>query len=103
LVAAVDDHDRVLMLWRHRLATDEWGRELPGGIADAGEDPADTAVRQAVEETGWKPTTVEPLVQFQPMPGMVDTPHIVYVGQKPFAVGKPTDTEEAGRWLGVAR
>lgn len=35
--AVLDDADRVLMLWRHRFATDEWGWELPGGIVDPGE------------------------------------------------------------------
>ena len=33
LAAVLDDQDRVLMLWRHRFVTDEWGWELPGGIA----------------------------------------------------------------------
>jgi len=48
----INDEDRVFMLWRHRIATNEWGRELPGGILDPGEDPADCAVREVVEETG---------------------------------------------------
>jgi hypothetical protein len=35
------------------------------------------------------------LVSFQPMPGMVDTPHEVYVGSDPTYIGEPTDLEEA--------
>jgi 8-oxo-dGTP pyrophosphatase MutT (NUDIX family) len=62
------------MLWRHRFATDEWGWELPGGIANTDEDLAATATREVIEETGWKPATVERPMAFQPMPGMVDTP-----------------------------
>src|SRR5688500_14273748 len=61
LVVVLDDHDRVLMMWRHRFATDEWGWELPGGIVDPGEDPAATARREVEEETGWRPGPLEPL------------------------------------------
>jgi 8-oxo-dGTP pyrophosphatase MutT (NUDIX family) len=93
----VNDADQVLMLWRHRFATGEWGWELPGGILDVGEDPASAAVREAEEETGWRPAAVEHLVSFQPMPGMVDTPHVVYLARSVEHVGDPTDREEAGR------
>jgi 8-oxo-dGDP phosphatase len=104
LVVVLDDDDRVLMLWRHRFATDEWGWELPGGIAHADEDPAMTAVREVIEETGWQPSAVEPLVQFQPMPGMVDTPHVIYLARNAVEVGAPSDHEEAGRvgWVPLA-
>jgi 8-oxo-dGDP phosphatase len=87
LAVVLNDDDRVLMLWRHRFATDEWGWELPGGIAHDDEDPAVTAVQEVVEETGWKPSTLEPLVRFQPMPGMVDTPHVIYLGRNAVKVG----------------
>jgi 8-oxo-dGDP phosphatase len=93
----LDAQDRVLMMWRHRFATGEWGWELPGGILEAGEDPADCAVREVVEETGWKPDAVEHLVSFQPMPGMVDTPHKIYVAKSATQVDVPSDLEEAAR------
>lgn len=97
LTAVVDDEDRVLMLWRHRFATDEWGWELPGGILNADEDPAICAVREVLEETGWLPNGVEHLVSYQPMPGMVDTPHKVYVAHGATKVAEPTDREELAR------
>ncbi|MBX6723222.1 MAG: NUDIX hydrolase [Dactylosporangium sp.] len=104
LTIVLDDQDQVLMLWRHRFVTDEWGWEIPGGILEQGEDPAVAAVREVEEETGWRPATVEHLVSFQPMPGMVDTPHTVYVGRGAVQVGEPTDLEEAGRvdWVPLA-
>jgi 8-oxo-dGTP pyrophosphatase MutT (NUDIX family) len=55
LALVLDDQDRVLMLWRHRFITDEWGWELPDGIVSAEEDPAGTAAREVEEETGWRP------------------------------------------------
>jgi 8-oxo-dGDP phosphatase len=34
IAAVVNDADEVLMMWRHRFAVEQWGWELPGGIAD---------------------------------------------------------------------
>jgi 8-oxo-dGDP phosphatase len=101
LTVVLDEQDRILMLWRHRFATDEWGWELPGGILERGEDPADCAVREVVEETGWCPDSMRHLLSFQPMPGMVDTPHKVYLAESARRVGNPTDHEELGRvdWM----
>jgi 8-oxo-dGDP phosphatase len=97
LTLVLDAADRVLMLWRHRFATDQWGWELPGGIMESGEDPAECASREVLEETGWRPTSVEHLVSFQPMPGMVDTPHMVYLARSAVKVGEPSDLEERAR------
>jgi 8-oxo-dGDP phosphatase len=96
IAAVVDEQDRVLMLWRHRFVTDEWGWELPGGIAEAGEDAGVTAAREVLEETGWQPGPLRHLFTFQPMPGMVDTPHAVFVADAAEKVAEPTDLEEAG-------
>jgi TetR/AcrR family transcriptional repressor of mexJK operon len=49
----VNDADEVLMLWRYRFATAQWGDELLGGLVDVGEEPATTAAREAAEESGW--------------------------------------------------
>jgi len=105
LTLVVNDAGEVLMLWRHRFATDEWGWELPGGILEPGEDPTVAAVREVEEETGWRPKSVEHLVSFQPMPGMVDTPHMVYLGRGATRVAEPTDLEEAAvvEWIALAR
>ncbi len=98
----LDEQDRVLLLWRHRFVTDSFGWELPGGIVSGDEGGVVTALREVEEETGWRPTgQPRHLVSFQPMPGMVDTPHEVYVVHGAEHVGEPTDIEEAGRvaWI----
>jgi ADP-ribose pyrophosphatase len=51
----VNDRDEVLMLWRYRFATDQWGYELLGGIVDEGEEATTTAIRETAEESGWRP------------------------------------------------
>ncbi|GGU94911.1 regulatory GntR family protein [Streptomyces cavourensis] len=96
ITAVIDDQERVLMLWRYRFVPQQWGWELPGGIVDAGEDPAVAAVREAEEETGWRPNRVEHVLTYQPMIGMVDSPHDIFVARGASHVGEPTDEEEAG-------
>lgn len=93
----VNDAAEVLMLHRYRFAVDQWGYELLGGLVEQGEDPADTAAREAVEESGWRPTgEPELLASFEPLPGMVRARTDVYLFRGAEKVGEPTDTEEAG-------
>jgi 8-oxo-dGTP pyrophosphatase MutT (NUDIX family) len=101
MAVVIDKEQRVLLLWRHRFVPDTWGWELPGGIAEAGETDEVTASRETLEETGWRPDHLEPLASFQPMPGMVDTPHVVLLSRGAEHVGEPTDEEEASviRWV----
>lgn len=104
ITAVVDDQDRVLMLWRYRFVPQQFGWELPGGIVDDGEEAADTALREVVEETGWRPNSVERIAVYQPMVGMVDSLHEVFVAYGAEKVGLPTDLEEAGHieWVPLA-
>lgn len=101
VAAVIDPEDRVLMLWRHRFVTDEWGWELPGGLLDQGENPEATAAREVEEETGWRPGPLRHLLTFQPMIGMVDSEHALYVADDATQIGEPTDLEEASRvaWI----
>jgi 8-oxo-dGTP pyrophosphatase MutT (NUDIX family) len=104
IIVLLDDQDQVLMLWRHRFVPDRWGWELPGGLVDADEEPADAAARELEEETGYRAGHVEHVSTYQPMPGMVDAEHFVYVGTSPERVGDPTDLTEAARvgWVPLA-
>ena len=102
----VDDQDRVLMLWRYRFVTEQWGYELLGGLVDADEDAAGTAAREAEEESGWRPVgEPERLVSFEPLPGQVTAPVEVFLWRGAERIGKPTDTEEVGRveWVPLSR
>ena len=100
MMVLVDEQDRVLLLWRHRFVQDRWGWELPGGLIDEGEEPAETAVRELEEETGYRAGRVEHLITFQPMVGMVDSEHVVFVGRDA-GEDRGADRDDRGRADGV--
>jgi 8-oxo-dGTP pyrophosphatase MutT (NUDIX family) len=104
MAAVLDDHDRVLMLWRHRFVPNRWGWELPGGLVDDGEEPSATVAREILEETGYRVASLTHVISFEPMVGMVDSPHHVYVARDVSYVGEPTETTEADRleWVPLA-
>jgi hypothetical protein len=83
---------------------DRWGWELPGGLIDEGEEPAETAARELEEQTGYRAGRVEHFITFQPMVGMVDSEHVVFVGKDPERIGEPTETTEVERmeWVPLA-
>lgn len=64
----------------------------------------ETALREVEEETGWRPDSLEHVVTYQPMVGMVDSPHDIFVGKGAKLVGEPSDLEEAGHiaWVPLA-
>jgi 8-oxo-dGDP phosphatase len=96
-IVLLDDQDRALLMWRHRFVQDRWGWELPGGLIDEGEEPAETVQRELEEETGYRAGRVEHLVTFQPMVGMVDSEHVMFVGRDPEKMGEPTEANEADK------
>ncbi|MCG8918779.1 NUDIX hydrolase [Actinokineospora sp. PR83] len=102
----LNERNEVLTLWRYRFAVNKWGYELIGGLVEKNENPAQTAAREAVEETGWRPIgPPEHVMSFQPLPGMVDAPVDVYMWTAAEKIGEPIDAEEAARieWIPVDR
>lgn len=101
----VRDPERgVLLLWRHRFITDTWGWEIPAGRIEPDETPMQAAARETLEETGWEPGELRPLVQFQPTNGLSDQVFHIFVADGATYVGEPSDAGESERveWVGVA-
>ncbi|MQY11501.1 ADP-ribose pyrophosphatase [Streptomyces sp. RB5] len=101
VAAVVNDHRQVLMMWRHRFITDTWAWELPMGLIEPGETPAQTAVREVEEETGWRVPAVRPLVYAQPANGITDSEHHVFRADTATWTGPPTERNESDRieWI----
>jgi len=94
----------VLLLWRHRFITDTWGWEIPAGRIDPGETPQIAAAREALEETGWEPNELRPLMRYQPTNGLSDQVFHIFVADGATYVGEPADPGESERveWKTVA-
>ncbi|MFC0107531.1 NUDIX hydrolase [Kibdelosporangium aridum] len=103
-VAVLDNADRVLMLWRHRITTDTWGWELPGGSVEADEKPEQAALREAEEETGWRPHSVAELGYIQSMAGIARAEQHIFVAEGADYIGPPADSHESDRisWIPLA-
>jgi 8-oxo-dGTP pyrophosphatase MutT (NUDIX family) len=92
------------MLWRHRFITDTWGWEIPGGAVEVGESPLEAARREAVEETGWRPGPVTPILSYAPINGAGDQWFHLFRAAGATHEGPPVDAGESERieWVPIA-
>src|SRR5690349_2669970 len=104
LAVVLDGQGSVLLMWRHRFITDTWGWEVPGGLVEDGEDPADCAAREVREETGYRVGDLRPLVTLEPQSGITDAVHHLYLGTGAVREGEPTEANESDRieWVPMA-
>jgi 8-oxo-dGDP phosphatase len=97
-VIAVDESvtpPTVIMIrqWRATMETEMW--EVPAGMRDKdGEDPADTARRELLEEVGYTVDSMELLTNFHPSVGITSGDHLVYLARGLTHVGAQTEGPE---------
>lgn len=72
VVLAVDENDRVFVLWQYRHAAGHRFVEIPAGLldGDADEEPVEVAKRELREEAQLQATEWTPLVASYPSPGI---------------------------------
>lgn len=92
-----DPQRGLLLLWRHRFVTDTWGWEIPAGRLEPDESAQDAAARETLEETGWRPGPLRPLVTYHPANGSSDQTFHVFVADGATYVGEPSDPSESER------
>ncbi len=59
-----------ILVKQYRPALGAWTLEIPAGTLEPGESPEEAAVREMVEETGYRPASLVPLIEFYPTPGV---------------------------------
>jgi 8-oxo-dGTP pyrophosphatase MutT (NUDIX family) len=98
------EQDAVLMLYRHRFITDSWGYEVPAGRIESGELPREAAAREVLEETGYRPGELAPLIRWHPSQGLMDQTFHSFVTESSSYVGAAVDVHEAERieWVPTA-
>jgi 8-oxo-dGTP pyrophosphatase MutT (NUDIX family) len=60
----------VVMIRQYRHGSQRVTLEIPGGLVDPGEDPAEAALRECLEETGYRARRAEPLGVVSPNPAL---------------------------------
>jgi 8-oxo-dGTP pyrophosphatase MutT (NUDIX family) len=97
-MVVVDPDRGVLMIWRHRFMPDTWGWEVPGGALDAGETAEQAAIRECLEETGWRVVgAVTHLSTHHPSVGLVHQTFDLFFTDEVEFDGPPADVNEAAR------
>jgi ADP-ribose pyrophosphatase len=72
------DDGRICFVENYRAAVQERLVELPAGTLEPSEDPIHTALRELVEETGYRAAHLEHLTTLSMSPGILDETMYVY-------------------------
>ena len=62
--------NEAVMVRQYRHGAQRITLEMPGGLIDAGEDPATAALRECLEETGYRAHSAHPLGAVNPNPAL---------------------------------
>jgi ADP-ribose pyrophosphatase len=68
-IIAITSDQRILAVRQYRPAVERYTIELPSGLVDPGESPAEAASRELLEETGYQAGGVEVLGPMEPDTG----------------------------------
>ena len=94
-IVPVTSDQEVVFVRQFRHGSEKITLEIPGGMVDPGEDPQVAAVRECLEESGYKVGSIEPLGVLNPNPAIFPNRLHTYVAKdcSPVAEIANTSTE----------
>ncbi len=93
-ILPVLDDGRIVMIRNHRHAVGRTLLEIPAGTLESGENPAECAARELVEETGYQAGRIEPLCDFFTTPGICTERMHTYAAYDLHHVGQALEPTE---------
>lgn len=95
-IIAITDDDKLVMVEQYRKPLERSLLEIPAGKLESGEDPAEAAIRELEEETGYTTEHLTFLTSFYTSPGFADELLYVYLADqlKVAENGRQTDDDE---------
>jgi ADP-ribose pyrophosphatase len=86
-VVPVTTDGRIILIEQYRQGTGEVTLEIPGGMVDENESPADAAARELLEETGYRAGRLELLGRTRPNPALQNNWLHTFVARDCLATG----------------
>lgn len=93
-VIALTDEGKIVLVHQYRTPIEQVTLEIPAGKLDPGEDPADAAARELVEETGYVAARMAYLGPIAMAPGYSDEIIHIYMAMGLHFVGARPDEDE---------
>lgn len=93
-ILPIVDKDHVLLVGQHRFPFGSYSWEIPMGGSEVNEDPSNAAVRELLEETGYKAESPRYMMELHPSNG-VTTERVLlyYTSAYPITSAQPDATE----------
>jgi ADP-ribose pyrophosphatase len=95
-VIAITEDDEIVLVRQFRHGTAACTVEIPGGLVDPGEGPAEAAARELLEETGFAGLPPVPLGSVEPNPAIQDNVCSTWLVQsaRRISAPRPDDMEQ---------
>ena len=93
-ILPVNSEEKICLVSQYRHAIDQDIFEIPAGLADAGEDPSETALRELREEIGYTASSITKISAFFSSPGYSTEKIILYYAHDLSASKLPEDDDE---------
>lgn len=91
-IVPVTADDEIVMVRQWRHGSSSIVLEIPGGLADPGEEPAAAAQRELLEETGFDVRRLIPMGSLNPNPAIHTSPLYAFYAPHVVRVGEPQNS-----------